>query len=59
MVCVCILELYLGIAIQENIMEQIAREVNLDPANVRLNNLVDETLKKHFTDFLKDTGNYY
>lgn len=42
---------------QENLMEHIAREVNLDPAQVRLNNINDGAMKQQFTDFLRDTGN--
>lgn len=44
-------------AIQENVMEHIARVVSLDPAKVRINNLTDGPLRTHFIDFLKDTGN--
>lgn len=43
-------------AIQENLMEHIAREVNLDPAQVRINNFHDGPLQKIFPDFLKDIG---
>lgn len=46
-----------AIAMVENVMEHIARETNLDPATVRLNNLhSDESLHKIFPEFLKDTG---
>lgn len=46
-----------GIAAIENLMEHIAREVNLDPAQVRLNNLNrKQQLYKIFPEFLKDTG---
>lgn len=46
-----------GSAIQENLMEHIARETNLDPAVVRLNNLPnDSSLKRIFPEFVKDTG---
>lgn len=41
----------------ENLMEQIAREVNLDPAQIRLINLDSNgSLHKIFPEFLKDTG---
>lgn len=41
----------------ENLMEHIAREVNLDPAQVRLNNLNRrQSLYKIFPAFLKETG---
>lgn len=46
-----------GIAFIENLMEHIAREVDLDPAEVRLNNLNrQQQLYKIFPEFLKDTG---
>lgn len=46
-------------AILENLMEHIARETNLDPAQVRLNNLnSNESLHKIFPEFLKDIGIY-
>lgn len=45
-------------AIQENLMEHIARETGIDPAQVRLNNLnSSESLHKVFPEFLKDVGN--
>lgn len=48
-----------SIAIQENLMEHIAREVNLDPAQVRINNFhSDSPLQKIFPEFLRDIGNY-
>lgn len=48
-----------SVSFQETIMEQIGREINLDPAQVRLNNLPnDSTLKKYFPEFLKDTEYY-
>lgn len=47
-----------GIAVIENLMEHIARETNLDPAQVRLNNIQNDTLKKVFPEFLKDTEYY-
>lgn len=41
----------------ETLMEHIAREVNLDPAQVRLNNIDSNgSLHKIFPEFLKDTG---
>lgn len=44
-------------AIQENLMEHIARETNLDAAQVRLNNLdPNGSLHKIFPEFLKDVG---
>lgn len=47
-----------GTAVVENLMEHIARETNLDPAQVRLNNFgKQESLRRIFPDFLKDTGN--
>lgn len=46
-----------SIAIQENLMEHIAREVNMDPAQVRINNFHDGPMHKIFPEFLKDTGN--
>lgn len=50
----CTLE---AIACIETAMEHIAREVNLDPAQVRLNNLDGNgSLHKIFPEFLKDTG---
>ncbi|KAG4066736.1 hypothetical protein HA402_012803 [Bradysia odoriphaga] len=46
-------------AIVENLMEHIARETNLDPAQVRLNNFSkQESLRKIFPDFLRDTEYY-
>lgn len=48
-----------AIACIETAMEHIAREVNLDPAQVRLNNLDSNgSLHKIFPEFLKDTGSY-
>lgn len=47
-----------GTAIVENLMEHIASEVNLDPAQVRINNFQTEgPLIKVFPEFLKDIGN--
>lgn len=46
------------VAIQENFMEHIAHEVNLDPAQVRLNNLDgSKPLHRVLEEFLKDVGN--
>lgn len=46
-----------AIACIENAMEHIARECNLDPAQVRLTNLDSSgSLHKIFPEFLKDTG---
>lgn len=46
-----------AIAAIENVMEHIARIVDLDPAQVRLNNLNRrQSLYKIFPEFLKDTG---
>lgn len=46
-----------AIAAIENLMEHIAREINIDPAQVRLNNLNRRlSLYKIFPQFLKDTG---
>lgn len=46
-----------AIAIQENLMEHIARETNLDPAHVRLNNInPNSALHNIFPEFLKDVG---
>lgn len=46
-----------AIAAIENLMEHIAREVNLDPAQVRFNNLNrQQPLYKFFPEFLKDSG---
>ncbi|XP_055319493.1 uncharacterized protein LOC129577062 [Sitodiplosis mosellana] len=48
-----------SIAIQENLMEHIAREVNLDPAQVRINNFHNNgPLPKIFPKFLKDIDYY-
>lgn len=48
-----------AIACIETVMEHIAREVNLDPAQVRLNNLNSSgSLHKIYPEFLKDTGTY-
>lgn len=48
-----------AIAIMENLMEHIAREANLDPAQVRLNNLDSNApMHKVFSEFLKDTGKF-
>lgn len=47
-----------SMAILENLMEHIARVTNLDPAQVRLNNINNNgSLHKIFPEFLKDTGN--
>lgn len=49
-----------AIACIETAMEHIAREANLDPAQVRLNNLDSSgSLQKIFPEFLKDTGKSY
>lgn len=46
-----------AIATIENVMEHISRECNLDPAQVRLNNLdTNGSLHKIFPEFLNDTG---
>lgn len=46
-----------AIACIETVMEHIAAECNLDPAQVRLNNLdTNGSLHKIFPDFLKETG---
>lgn len=46
-----------AIAILENLMEHIAHEVNMDPAQVRINNFhTDGPMHKIFPEFLKDIG---
>lgn len=46
-----------GTAIIENLIEHIASEVNLDPAQVRVNNFhADGPLVKLFPEFLEDIG---
>lgn len=46
-----------SMAILENLMEHIARETNLDPAAVRVNNLKSNgPLHKIFPEFLKESG---
>lgn len=46
-----------AIAMIENIMEHIARKVNKDPLEVRMNNIPDDSeMKKMLPEFVKSVG---
>lgn len=46
-----------GIAMIENIMEHIAKKVNKDPLDVRMNNIpADSEMKKLMPEFVKSVG---
>lgn len=48
-----------GIAMIENIMEHIARKVKIDPLEVRLSNISDDSeMKKYLPEFAKSVGKF-
>lgn len=48
-----------GIAMIENIMEHIAKKVNKDPVEVRMNNIpANSEMKKLLPEFVKSVGEF-